>query len=66
MTVLMIGIVGWLLLAVFVCALGRAAKAADERELERLAAGRGGAFRGVSAAGAAALSSRRAEARLRS
>lgn len=41
MTLLLIGIAAWLLLAVFVCALGRAAKAADEHELERLHAGSG-------------------------
>ena len=36
MSLLLIGLVGWLLLAVFVCSLGLAAKAADRLELERL------------------------------
>jgi hypothetical protein len=35
-SVLLIVIVGWVVLAVFVCSLGRAAKAGDEQELERM------------------------------
>lgn len=41
MLLLMIGIAAWLLLVVFVCALGRAAKAGDRVELERLQSARG-------------------------
>ncbi len=36
MTLLLVGFVAWMLLAVFVCSLGRAAKAGDRLELERV------------------------------
>ncbi len=36
MTLLLIGIFAWVLLAVFVCSLGRAAKAGDRLERERV------------------------------
>jgi hypothetical protein len=35
-TLLLIGLVAWVLLVVFVCSLGRAAKAGDRLDLERV------------------------------
>ena len=49
MLLLTIGLVAWVLLAVFVCSLGCAAKAGDRLELERL---RGWTGMGVGRAGA--------------
>ena len=51
---LLIGLVAWVLLAVFVCSLGRAAKAGDRLELERLRGWAGGAGRVGASPGAEA------------
>ena len=63
MTLLLIGMLAWILLAVFVCSLGHAAKAGDRLDLERVRGWAGlGAGRDVASSAAALMIPHREEA----